>query len=112
MKKLLSVILLLAVGGLLAKTNPDEADFRAWVEGRIEERLSSEAGRGRLGRILTDLGSSIAGTVATKAAERRDWLLFSTYTIDLGADAQSDEKWRFVGVGGQFLEIATPDAVR
>ncbi len=112
MRKLLFALLFLLLGGFLATTNPDDDAFAEWIRERVEARLQDETGDGTLGRILTDMGASVVSGIASRAAERENWLLFSVYTIDLGADGRPDDEWRVLGLGGRFWQIATPEAVR
>jgi hypothetical protein len=110
MKRILSIIALLIVGGLLARSNPDEASFREYIEERVQNQLT-DGGQGRLGRILTDVGAGLAGSIAARAADRTDAVILSVYSVDLGADGRDDEKWVFLGIAGRFFEIRTPDSI-
>ena len=44
-----------------------------------------------------------------RAATRDDYLLFSLYRVDLGADGQPKDQWRFLGVAGEFFELSRPE---
>lgn len=112
MKKPILLVLLVATLALLVLSNPGEASFEAWVKDRVEDRVAEEAGDGALGRVLTDMGSSVVGGLASRAAVRSNWMLFSVYTIDLGLDGQEGGRWRFVGAVGTFVEIESPGSSR
>lgn len=112
MRVVIIVVIALAAGGFLARTNPGSAEFRDFVKERVEKRLSAELGTERVGRIVTAFGTDVAGAIAARAAERTDYLLFSTYTVDLGADGRPEETWRFVGVAGSFFELSRPDILQ
>ncbi len=93
----------------LFATNPSREEFEAYVQHRVEEKLGEDDEGGHLGRIMTDLGSQVVGSLAARISERSTFGLFSLYTVDVGADGNPDEDWRFLGVGGSFVEISSPD---
>ncbi|MFT5143301.1 MAG: hypothetical protein ACI80V_000498 [Rhodothermales bacterium] len=110
MKKILGLVVLAGVAGLLFVSNPSKDEFEDYVQSRVEDRLKGEnPNQRRLGRMLTEMGSSIVGSLAARTAERKDFLLFSLYAVDIGADGDPDESWRFVGIGGTFIEISSPE---
>ena len=105
------ILLALVAGGLLAVlafTNPDAEAFQDYVQARSEEVLRRETGDGALGRLVSRLGSSVTGALAGNIGERHNYVLFSTYTIDL----DGDDRWRFVGIGGHFFEWEAPAALQ
>jgi uncharacterized protein DUF4359 len=108
MKKVLGLMILVGVAGFIS--NPSKEAFEEYVQSRVEERLSQEnPDQRRLGRLLTEMGSSIVGSLAARTTERRDFVVFSLYAVDIGADGDPDESWRFLGIGGTFFEISSPE---
>lgn len=104
------VVLILAVLALLW-LNPSMDDFQTFVELKSEELLLGETGDNALGRALSSLGGSLAGSYVDRITERTNYFVFSTYTIDLdGAEAQGEE-WEFIGIGGRFLQLDAPESV-
>ncbi|MBO6574851.1 MAG: DUF4359 domain-containing protein [Rhodothermales bacterium] len=110
MKTTLRLIVVLGVAGFLYVTNPATPEFEAFIQQRVEERLREETGDRTLGRLLTDLGSDIVGSLAARVSERSDYGIFSVYTVDVGADGDPDEAWKFLGIAGQFVELSSPNA--
>jgi hypothetical protein len=106
-----SLILVVVILIALAWFNPGMADFKRFVETESERLLLQEVGDGALGRVLSDVGSSLAGSYIDRVTERDNYVFFSRYTIDLdGADAEGEE-WRFLGIAGRFIEMEQPASV-
>ncbi len=105
-----SIILALVVVALLFIFNPDIEDFKQFVEKRSEQILRTRAGDSKLGRILSDIGSSLAGSYVDRITERKNYLLFSTYHIDLDGPDERENEWRFLGIGGRFIELDRPSS--
>ncbi|NNE71535.1 MAG: DUF4359 domain-containing protein [Rhodothermales bacterium] len=111
MKSTLPIIVLLGVAAVLFALNPKPAEFERYVEQRVEARFNEEgADSNRLGRLLTDMGSSVVGSLAARVSDRANYQLFSIYTVDIGGDGDPDEAWRFLGIAGQFIELSGPDS--
>jgi hypothetical protein len=91
--------------------NPDMADFKGFVGTQSERLLQHETGESELGGLLSQAGGALAGAFVDRIADRDNYLLFSTYTIDFdGAEADANE-WRFLGIAGFFLELQQPEAL-
>lgn len=102
------VVLVLALIAL-ALFNPDMEDFQLFVETSTEELIRDEVGEGLLSDALSALGSGLAGEHVDEVTRRRNYFIFSTYTIDLDEEPDSGDEWRFLGLAGQFLELDRPD---
>jgi len=89
--------------------NPEMDDFKGYIEGRSEELLQREIGDSALGRALSGLGSSLAGSYVDPITDRKNYYLFSTYAIGSRSEEEQEKAWVFLGVGGQFLEIQKPN---
>ncbi|HYE95898.1 MAG TPA: DUF4359 domain-containing protein [Rubricoccaceae bacterium] len=102
---------LLIVLGTLALFNPNEEDFRYYVQERMTDTISDHArdvGGGFLGDIVGGVGGTLASALASRTVDRKNFLVFSLYTIDLnGADREGGE-WRFLGVAKQFIPLEQP----
>lgn len=105
------VVAMLAVIAL-AIFNPGMDDFRLFVTDRAEEMILQEAGDTALGRALSGAGGSLAGQYVDRITERHNYILFSTYTIDFDGRESEEERWRFLGLAGQFLELERPEEAR
>lgn len=115
----LTILLALLCVGLLF-TNPGMDKFRGFVESRSEELLSNEFGDSALGRAASRFGSSLARDLAPRITDRKNYGLFSIYTLGDSGDVvvengdvtveRSDkrEPWRFLGIGGQFIQLSGP----
>ena len=104
------VVVILALIALFI-FNPDMEDFQAFVQTQSGQILGEKLGDGALGRALSGAGSALAGRYVDRVTERNDYLIFSTYTIDLDRDAEDDE-WRFLGIAGMFVETERPASLR
>ncbi len=109
---ILVIVLALVAGAFLARTNPGTPEFRDFVKERVEKRLGAELGTDRVGRIVTAFGTDVAGAIAARAARRTDYMLFSLYRVDLGADGRPEDEWRFVGIAGSFFELSRPEILQ
>lgn len=104
-----ALVALLIVLIVLLIFNPNMDDFRIFAETQSERLLLDEAGDTALGRALSSLGGSLAGSYVDRITERNNYLFFSTYTIDLGEG--EDDEWQFLGIAGMFFETDTPDSI-
>ena len=99
----------LLLGGLIA-TNPGMDAFATFVGEQSERILREETGDTPLGRVLAGAGAGLASSYVDRVTTRQSYLLFSTYTLDLdGTPDDDDYDWRFLGIGGQFVELDHPD---
>jgi hypothetical protein len=106
------VVLVLALFALWF-FNPDMDDFKVFVEARSGEILQRELGGGALGEALSGAGARLAGRYIDRITDHDDFLIFSTYTIDLDGDGtEGEEEWEFLGIGGQFVEMDRPASMR
>jgi len=99
----------LLLGGLIA-TNPGMDAFATFVGEQSERILRNETGDTPLGRVIAGAGAGLASSYVDRVTTRQSYLLFSTYTLDLsGTPNDGDYDWRFLGIGGQFIELDHPD---
>ncbi len=108
----LSVLLLMVAVLALAFTNPAMGDFETFAEAHLETVLVREMGDSVLGRALAGAGAGIAGAHVERITERTDYVLYSLYTVDLDGSADEADDWRFLGIGGQFVELQRPASLR
>lgn len=104
------VVALLAVIAL-ALLNPGMDDFRLFMESNAEEIILRETGDTALGRVLSGAGGSLAAEVVDRVTDRRNYFVFSTYTIDFDGAESDDEDWRFLGIAGRFVELDRPQSI-
>lgn len=105
---LLGLVVLL---GVLAFLNPSPDAFEAFARERTRDVVSEnarEAGGGVFGNLAGALAGEVAGAMAGGAVVRHNYVVFSTYTLDLNGTQREGEEWRFLGIGGQFVELARP----
>ncbi len=110
MRTLLAVLAMALIA--LAWANPDLDAFREYVEARSERFLLHETGDSAVGRALSGAGGALAGALAGHVAERRNYVVFSTYTLDFDSAEATEQEWRFVGVAGWFFETRRPEGLR
>ena len=91
--------------------NPDMDDFRLFIETRTEDLIRREAGETPVGGALSRLGSNLAGAYIGEVTDRNNYVVFSTYTIDLDGQESETGDWRFVGIGGRFIETERPESL-
>ena len=109
MKGLIKLLLLAAVIGGLYVTNPTMEDFKMFVRDQASETVRKEMGDTEFGRVLSDVGSTLAAGVVERFTERKDYWVFSVYNLGLNS-GRNAEPWRFVGVAGRFFELNKPES--
>lgn len=92
--------------------NPGMEEFSLYVEAQSERLLLEETGDNALGRALSGIGSSLAGAYIDRITDRRNYIVFSVYTIDLDGPEEEGDEWRFVGIGGHFIETSSPESLK
>jgi hypothetical protein len=102
LKKLVALFAILVA---LAILNPDMRDFRDHVEDTIGDRIAEETSSSA----LKQLGAGAVAFLAEQVSVRKNYLLFSTYTIDLDGPDREGNDWHFLGVGGIFVQLREPD---
>ncbi|HIG75811.1 MAG TPA: DUF4359 domain-containing protein [Bacteroidetes bacterium] len=113
--------LILALAALLWWTNPEEEQFTTFVTEEVTERLGNvgadgaRAAGGAMGfiaeRLGREAGQAIGGALGRAASEefeRSNYLVASTYTLDLNGRASGGE-WTFLGIAGQFFPLEQPE---
>lgn len=101
--KLFSIVLILiALFGLLAYTNPKLDNYDQFVNQRIteESRKAKDPVVGALGSLL----GGFTATVMTKQTVRNDYVFFSTYDTAFG-----NEHLRAIGVLNNFYITENPE---
>jgi hypothetical protein len=107
-----ALAILVVVLAALLWLNPGMDDFQQYMELRSEELLLAETGDTALGRALSSLGGSLAGSYVDRLTERSNYFVFSTYTVDLNGEDEPGGEWEFVGIGGRFIETDAPQALK
>lgn len=105
--RLTALILAFVLGGLVF-TNPGMESFEAYVEDEASQLIRDEIGDDSW---LTDAIGSIGGSALSAQAEsfttRSNYLLASTYTVDLNDDGHADLQW--LGIAGRFIQLDPDD---
>ena len=108
MKFLLFVVV---VVGTLALFNPSEEEFTSFARERTRDVVSENA-RAASGSLLGSVAGALAGEVARAIAggsvERHNYVVLSTFSLDLNGSRSEGGEWRFLGIGGQFFELERP----
>lgn len=116
MKLVSALFLLLAI--ILAVLNPSPEEFTTFFREQAAERgrqagrdAGNSAGGGAIGFLTERLGEAVANTAGGRLGEEfehENYILFSTYTLDVNGSRENGI-WRFLGIGGQFVSIQEPD---
>jgi len=104
--KLFSItLILIALLGLLAYTNPSLNNYDQFISQRIieETRKEKDPMAGALGSLL----GGFAANLMTKQTVRKDYVFFSTYDTAFG-----DEHTRAIGVLNNFYITENPESKR
>lgn len=116
----LILILTLAVIGVgLSATNPDRAAFVRWASERAGRELAAElpgapaaadsVAGDLLGGALQSMGEGLIAAVLEQVTDRRDYRIFSVYSLDLGTlvalGADLSPNPLFLGIAGQFIPL-------
>ena len=105
MKLFSIVIILVALFGLLAYTNPKLDNYDQFISQRIteESRTEKDPVAGALGSFL----GGFAANLMTKQTVRKDYVFFSTYDTAFG-----NEHMRAIGVLNNFYITENPEFKR
>ena len=110
MRKLFAILVVVVIA--LAWFNPDMDAFKEYSKEHSERLLLHETGDTDLGRALSSVGGALAGAFINRITERHNYLILSTYTIDLNGDDDTTNEWHFLGIAGQFIEMQQPEALQ
>ncbi|MGZ9712006.1 DUF4359 domain-containing protein [Glaciimonas sp. GNP009] len=98
--KLSSTIVVLAIVGLLAFTNPKLDSY----EQHIHQTITQEANtKDEVARTLGTLFGGLASSLIASSTVRNNYILFSTYDSNLG-----NQHLKFLGILGNFFQISKP----
>lgn len=98
------VIIAGALCGFLAFTNPGMEEFSTFARSESQSAIREEVGDTAIGRAVAEFGSSLAGDLADDVTSRKNYVLFSTYSI-----GDDEPAWRFLGIAGRFVQLDKPD---
>lgn len=104
----IAVAILAAIA--LALFNPDMDDFGLFIGQQSEVLIRQEAGEGRVADVLANLGGRFASNHIERITDRTNYVIFSTYTINISSD--DDDDWRFLGIAGRFIETQRPQSLQ
>ena len=105
------IILTVVAVALLILMNPDMGDFRVFVEEQSDHIVRRETGEGVLGELAGALAGQLSGRYVDRVTQRESYLVFSTYTVEFDGDPDDGDAWRFLGIGGQFIELERPEGL-
>jgi hypothetical protein len=97
MKKFIVFFILIA--GILVFTNPDSEDFTSYVKQRMERKISDSGDDAVTDFVAKNLPELAEGVVA-KMVERRNFLVYSVYELDMGRNS-----YRYIGIGTFFIPL-------
>jgi hypothetical protein len=73
--------------------------------------IRREAGDSALGRALSGAGANLAGDYVDRITDRKNYFVFSTYTIDLDGPDEVGNEWEFLGIADQFIQTEQPESM-
>jgi len=105
MKQFLITLILIALLGLLAYTNPTVDNYNQFISQRITEKARKEKNpvAGALGSLLGDF----AANLMTRQTIRKDYVFFSSYDTTIG-----NERMRSIGILNNFYITEDPESRR
>ncbi len=103
MKSLVILIVLVALVGLMAYTNPSMDDLNSYVCQYVTKETQKKM-KDHQGEFLGALLGGIAGRVLSSQTVRTDYVLFSTYEVKFGK-----ERLQALGIFGNFILLEKPD---
>jgi hypothetical protein len=98
-----SVIVLIALLGLLFALNPDMDDFASYYQKRVAASTAKSTGGGTIGKALSSAAGGLASFSAKNLFERQNLFLASTYTLSSRNTAQE----QYLGIAKIFIPIKT-----
>ena len=90
----------------LYATNPTKKEFNEFISKQVQKKMVEKSGEQNF---ITNLVAGVAGSMVNEVSERKDYVFFSTYKVDLsvirmfGGDTKD---MTFVGIGGQFIPLS------
>lgn len=100
--------ILLALIVALALTNPDMSAFEKHVEDEAAQLIRNEIGdESWLGNAVGSLAGSALASQAPEFTTRTNYVVASTYAIDIDENGEPDLKW--IGLGNRFFQLDTSD---
>lgn len=103
MKVLSTVIVILAVLGLLAFKNPSMDDYHNYLRQSIVKEFQKEKSE-VLEQVLGPLVGGLASTLVSSRTVRTDLIFMSLYEARLG-----DEKLKVLGILNNFIVLKKPE---
>lgn len=106
------LLAVLVVGALLVATNPSRAEFNAWAQTWVVQKIEDEARK--RGNDPNDGSSQFGGAIAglfisSMPIERQNFLAFSVYRIKLPDGKGEEKSCSILGAAGQFLPLGSCD---
>ena len=96
---------------VLAALNPGMQKFEQFAAAQSEMIVQEEMEDRILGSVLGGAAGNLVEDYINRVTERKNYIIFSVYTVDLdGADAEAQE-WRFLGLADNFFELERPEAL-
>lgn len=105
MKSLSLTIIIVAVLGLLAYTNPKPDQFERYVHQEITQEVNKQSDD--LQRTLGHVFGGIASSMVTSQAVRNDYVFLSIYDIGLGK-----EHLKALGILNNFFLLEAPTSLK
>ncbi|MBC7360299.1 MAG: DUF4359 domain-containing protein [Desulfacinum sp.] len=105
MKGVVCVLLLIAIFGLLAYTNPSVDDYEHFIHQCILTEAQKENPDSAANLLAPFLGGLVSGYVKQQTL-RTDYVFFSIYQARIG-----DERLRALGILKNFIVLETPSKI-
>ena len=107
MKNLIILIIVVATGLFLTK--PSDADFNAYAEQYIENRISkNKKNTSKIESVLSGIVAEIGGKLIAEVTQKKDYYLFTIYEVKL----DKEEPYKFVGIAKNFLPLQAEEPLK
>jgi hypothetical protein len=102
MKHLISIIIVIALLGLMAYTNPTMENYTDYIRQSVIKETQKQRDD-HVGQLLSPMLGGIAGNLVTSQTVRTDYVFFSIYKLGFGK-----ERLKALGIFKNFMILEKP----
>jgi hypothetical protein len=113
MKKAFLLLVVFVIGFFFHLTNPSKSDFVSFASIELKRRnpelqVNLDQATSLSERLLIGLGNSVLSDFIRQNTDRRDYVFFSVYELDLSLARDfgfSEKNLKVIGIAGSFLSV-------